>query len=270
MENSFTSLSIDPARIILLPWIEIDDQFEFVRALSENVFAAQEFAVKVIPSTDRTLFNELAVSGKLNLLSEENATQVFSYSYGYILSMDFPSQLKNRQKSQEDGHYIYLFMEPIEFEFADLPDEPKINEDFYFEVLIALYYARKRFKFTHWDIHAKQLMFNMTEEGSSRSYNIGGKFFVTIEDTKIQPKLIDYGKSALDETYSDDDWREPRFKKMWNKSDIYHLSLIFSHRENLSPKMRDFLEKIVLPMYRSSMYVQQRKVGRVASVFCCD
>ena len=178
MENSVTPLSIDPARIILFPWIEIDKRFEFIKVLSDNVFATLDFAVKVIPSTDRTLSNELAVSKKLNLLSEENTTQVFSYSYGYVLSMDFPSQLRNRQKSQEDGHYIYLFMEPIEFEFADLPDEPKINEDFYFEVLIALYYARKRFKFTHWDIHAKQLMFNKSEESVTRSYNIGGKFFV--------------------------------------------------------------------------------------------
>ena len=257
MENSVTSLSIDSSRVVLLPWIEIDKRFEFIKVLSDNVFSTLDFAVKVIPSTDRTLSNELAVSKKLNLLSEENTTQVFSYSYGYILSMDFPSQLGEDLESQEDGYYVYLFMQPIEFGFADLPDEPKVNEDFYFEVLIALYYARKRFKFTHWDIHAKQLMFNKREESATRSYNIGGKFFVTIEDTKIQPKLIDYGKSALDETYSDDDWREPRFKKMWNKSDIYHLSLIFSHRENLSPKLRDFLDKIVLPMYRSSMYATQ-------------
>ena len=191
MENSVTSLSIDPARIILLPWIEIDKRFEFIRALSNNVFATLDFAVKVIPSSDRTLSNELAVSKKLNLLSEENATQVFSYSYGYILSMDFPSQLGEDAESQEDRHYVYLFMQPIEFNFADLPDEPKVNEDFYFEVLIALYYARKRFKFTHWDIHAKQLMFNKSKEGATRSYSIGGKFFVTIEETKIQPKLID-------------------------------------------------------------------------------
>ena len=73
MENSVTSLSIDPSRIFLLPWIEIDKRFEFTKVLSDNVFATLDFAVKVIPSSDRTLSNELAVSKKLNLLSEENA-----------------------------------------------------------------------------------------------------------------------------------------------------------------------------------------------------
>jgi hypothetical protein len=82
---------------------------------------------------------------------------------------------------------------------------------------------------------------------------------VTIEDSNIEPKLIDYGKSVIDKEYTDTRWREPRFKKMWNKSDIYHLSLIFSHRQNLTTKFRDFLDVVVLPSYRASMYATKKE-----------
>ena len=52
---------------------------------------------------------------------------------------------------------------------------------------------------------------------------------------------------ALD--YTDTKWKDMRFKKMWNKSDIYH---IFSHREHLSERFRRFREQEVLPKYRAS------------------
>jgi hypothetical protein len=51
------------------------------------------------------------------------------------------------------GHYVYLFMTPFESSFSDLPDETQGNEDFFFEILTGLYYARKAFSFCHWDIH---------------------------------------------------------------------------------------------------------------------
>jgi hypothetical protein len=106
------------------------------------------------------------------------------------------------------------------------------------------------------NIHEQNLMFNVSKFKKSRAYKISD-FYVTVQDTVIEPKLIDYGKSVMDETYSDDKWREGRFKKMWNKSDVYHLSLIFSHRRNLSDKFRQFLERDVLPNYLSSMYARK-------------
>jgi hypothetical protein len=151
------------------------------------------------------------------------------------------------------GHYVYLFMIPFESDFSDLPDEPQANEDFFFEILIGLYYARKAFSFCHWDIHDGQLMFNTLAEEQLRCYKIGeddkgNVFYVSIR-SRIEPKLVDFGKSVIAETAGENS--DP---KLWNKSDIYHLALLFSHHENLSEAFRQFLEETVLPAYKSSMY----------------
>ena len=151
---------------------------------------------------------------------------------------------------------MLLFSDRIDATFDQLLDDPKHNEDCYFQLLIGLYYARKRLKFTHWDIHSKQIMFNRLPQAQDLNFPIGN-FFVSLENTAIEAKLIDYGKSAAHEDFSEEEWEEPRFKKMWSKSDIYHLSLIFSHRNHLNQKMHDFLHNIVLPQYRAAMYAQR-------------
>jgi hypothetical protein len=111
----------------------------------------------------------------------------------------------------------------IDQTFDKLPDEPKTKEDFYFEILIGIYFARKQLKFTHWDVRTGNLMFNELEEPITRVYSISNGFYVIIKDSAIQPKVIDYGKSAIEPTYTDEQWREARFRKMWNKSDLYHI-----------------------------------------------
>ncbi len=98
---------------------------------------------KVIPSTCPQLSNEIHVFDTLNTLS--NLTLIFGHAYGYVLSLDPPPEQDNSsQDDKEGGHYVYLFMQPFEHNFSDLPDEPKANEDFYFEILIGLYYDERR------------------------------------------------------------------------------------------------------------------------------
>jgi hypothetical protein len=107
-------------------------------------------------------------------------------------------------------------------------------------------------------------MFNTYDVEQTRCYRIGdddNAFYVTFSSC-IEPKLLDFGKSIIDETgVTTEDlkqgaWKEPRWAKLWNKSDIYHLALIFAQREHLSPQFRYFLEDCVLPTYKSSMYAK--------------
>jgi hypothetical protein len=98
-------------------------------------------------------------------------------------------------------------------------------------------------------------MFNTLVEEQLRCFQIGGDgedpnnfFYVSIR-SRIEPKLVDFGKSVIAETAGENS--DP---KLWNKSDIYHLALLFSHRENFSVAFRQFLEETVLPVYNSSMY----------------
>jgi hypothetical protein len=292
-----TPLSVNPSSILVMSWPEIEATFQprQVSAGATNVLLSEDYAIKVLHSTVPHLQNELYVMCKLNDMV--GRTLAFGHAYGTILSPDSPwdslqeddiestatdyaaggndeiSSLQptvsnqstvNSQHIPGGGHYVYLFMEPIESNFSDLPDDPQVNEDFFFEVLIGLYYARKAFSFCHWDIHPGQLMFNTSEEEKLRCYHIGDDnegnvFYVSIRSC-IQPKLVDFGKSVIDDTGittddltgNSDTWRSN--PKLWNKSDIYHLALLFSHRENLSMAFRSFLEETVLPMYRSSMY----------------
>ncbi len=281
-----TPLSVNPASIVVMSWPEIEATFRPLRSLAENVLLSEDYAIKVMHSTSPQLANELHIMNKLNDMTRQ--TVVFGHAYGTILSPDSPwnfeendvestatdygdgnddddDECTSNQHIAGGGHYVYLFIEPIESDFSDLPDEPKVNEDFFFEILVGLYYARKDFSFCHWDIHEGQLMFNTLAEEQLRCYKIGNDnennaFYVTIR-SRIQPKLIDFGKSVIDESgittedlmmQEGDDWKN--HPKLWNKSDIYHLALLFSHRENLSLEFRCFLEETVLPMYKSSMY----------------
>ena len=249
----FSPLSADPTGLRVMSWQSIEDTFDVIGPIGKRNYQTQDYAVKVIPSDSPSLANELKVSNALNSLL--NQTKAFVFTNGYILSPDLPPDYVelDLEKPENLGHFVHLFMENIDFNFGDLADEPKVNEDFYFEILIGLYYARKRFNFTHWDIHEGQLMFNELFEKTTRRYRIGD-FYVTIANSDIEPKLIDYGKSMIAPEYDDSQAQNPQYKKMWNKSDIYHLSRIFSQRQNLSPKFRDFLDRVVLPAYRSSMY----------------
>ena len=311
-KRKMTPLSVNPSSIVVMSWPEIEATFQPRKVpafAANNVLLSDDYAIKVLHSTDPHLQNELHVMGKLNDMV--GRTLVFGHAYGTIFSPDSPwsSSFSEQQQHGDDiestatdqgdmcddnnndetpsthlvvgsqhipggGHYVYLFMEPIQSNFSDLPDEPQVNEDFFFEVLIALCYARKAFSFCHWDIHPGQLMFNTLHEEQLRCYQIGDNsndqskssnaFYVSIR-SHIQPKLVDFGKSVVDETgitteelmqlhNSGDTTRWRSHPKLWNKSDIYHLALLFSHRENLSVEFRSFLEETVLPMYKSSMY----------------
>lgn len=276
---AFSPLSIDPALIKLMTWNEIQETF-FDKDEStqddSSVLLSEDHAVKIIQNHDPQLSNELSVSAKLNELSRENLTNVFNFTSGYILSTELPPHIQmkplsfyvSEQRNYVDipaHHYVYVFSQKILHAFETLPDEPKINEDFYFEILIGLYYARQKFKFSHWDIHTGNLMYNWKEKKASRTYKIGGQFFVTIRDTHIEPKLVDYGKSVADLAYTDDQWKEQKWRKFWNKSDIYHLSLIISHRVNLSERFRQFLERNILPKFRSSMYATKLEKDSAAN-----
>ena len=93
--------------------------------------------------SDHTLLNEAAVSKKLDILCE-NATQ---YSYGYIISMDFPPQLGKMQspKVTMKAHYVYLFMQPIEFDYAtQLERDSAANHKNIEELLWIYFHARPR------------------------------------------------------------------------------------------------------------------------------
>jgi hypothetical protein len=279
-----TPLSVDPSSIVVMSWPEIAATFRPLRSLADNVLLTEDYAVKVLHSTDPQLQNELRVMTKLNKIV--GPTLIFGHAYGTILSPDAPwgdfhnndvndnddvestatdyaddnqDETSSKQLTQTSnqqtfgGHYVYLFMTPFESDFSDLPDEPQANEDFFFEILIGLYYARKAFSFCHWDIHDGQLMFNTLAEEQLRCYKIGeddkgNVFYVSIR-SRIEPKLVDFGKSVIAETAGENS--DP---KLWNKSDIYHLALLFSHHENLSEAFRQFLEETVLPAYKSSMY----------------
>lgn len=268
-----------------MPWTEIrdtffnnnneDDDATQRESRSTVVLVAADHAVKIYQNHDPEHANELAVSNKLNELAAENLTHVFNFVSGYILSMDLPPYVQLKPLSvyvpSKRGymnilahHYVYVFSQPIQFAFEKLPDEPKLNEDFYFEILIGIYYARKRFKFCHSDIHEGNLMYNWTAKKATRSYRIGD-FFVTIHNTHVEPKLVDYGKSVADPSYEDVLWKEERFKKFWNKSDIYHLSLIISHRVNLTERFRKFLEGEVMPKFRSAMYATRLEKDSAAN-----
>lgn len=283
MEPFFTPASVNPSLIKIASFAQLNAEFDFEGDSSTPpeqqpppprrqkkktaVIKSDDYAVKIIQDADPDLANEISVGDKLNLLSQENLTHVFSFINGYVLSLDLPPGITELEPisihkpgfgyiNNPANHYVYLFMSKIDHDFSELPDEPKKNEDFFFEVLIGLFYARKKWKFCHYDLHEKNLMFNVTREPSSRSYLINGSY-VTIEDTTIEPKLIDFGKSVIDVEYTDERWKEARFKKQWNKSDIYHLALIFSHRDNLSDKFNRFLKDEILLKYTEAMYAKK-------------
>lgn len=255
----FTTLDVELSKLVLMNLDELKNNFgDFVPVKEQSVFVSEDYAVKISPLFSKQAKDLSNEARMLNLLNELGTrTQIFAHGYGFILSKEHPL-LSNA--STED-YYAYLFSEKIGAVFRELPDEPKINEDFYFEVLIGIYYARKAFNFTHYDIHEGNLMFNRLEKPTVRTYRIGETFFVTIRDSGIAPKLIDYGKSAADPSYSDERWNELRFnelrfKKFWNKSDIYHLSWIFLGRTNLSDRFREFLKRVT-DEYQNSQYARQ-------------
>ncbi len=280
-EELLTSPSRNPLDVKLMTWAEIQNTFdvivdddELTQVVARSVvLLSDDYAIKIMQDTDPDLSNELRVGHTLNKLSKENATQVFGFTTGYVLSFDLPPHLTlapislnvpgHGYVSSRAHHYVYVFLERIEHKFQDLPDDPKINEDFYFEMLIGLYYARLKYKFCHHDWHMGNLMFNVTETKHTRSYKIG-EFYVSIQQSDIEPKLIDFGKSVVDKTYSDDNWKDPKFKRFWDKSDILHLSAIFTGR-TLSDRFRQFLSEEVLPKYESSRYARKLEFDSAAN-----
>ena len=246
----FTPLTLDPTLLVVTTWQEVEEEFEPQLQIG-RVAPTNAYAIKTLLSGDPETANELSMAAKLNSL--QSLTQAFPNTHGFLLCTDAPPQMPAAPPGEA---HVLLFSDRIDATFDELPDDPKHNEDCYFQLLIGLYYARKRLKFTHWDIHNKQIMFTRLPQPQDTTFPIGS-FFVTLENTAIEAKLIDYGKSAACENFSEEEWEEPQFKKMWSKSDIYHLSLIFSHRNHLNQKMHDFLHNIVLPQYRAAMYAQR-------------
>ena len=205
-----------------------------------SVIASAAYTVKIMQNTDPDLENKLAVSNKLNVLSQENLTRVFSFTNGYVLSLDLPPHIQRLESislhapgigivEQPAAHYVYVFSEKVDNYFDALPDEPSVNENFFFEVLIALYYARKKWNLCHYDICEKNLMFNEWHKPSSRTYCID-TFYVTIANSRIEPKVVDYGRSEPSSAAG---------------SDVHHLAQIFGQRNHLTERFRRFLKEEV-------------------------
>jgi hypothetical protein len=117
----FTPLSIDTSPIIQMTYNQIENDFGFSKMLSKHVFAAEtDYAIKIIAKSDKHLSNEISVSNQLIALFKH--TQIFQYTYGYVLCTELPP---NVTPIDQDFGYIYLFSELIDQTFDKLPDEPK-------------------------------------------------------------------------------------------------------------------------------------------------
>jgi hypothetical protein len=81
-------LSVDPASVVVMSWPEIEATFQPLRSVAENVLLSEDYAIKVLHSTDPQLRNEMRVMAKLNDMTRQ--TLVFGHGYGSILSPDSP------------------------------------------------------------------------------------------------------------------------------------------------------------------------------------
>lgn len=238
-------LSTDPFDVSTNTWQEILTAFGFERKRAKNVYETRDgkYAVKIIPMSKKELSNEMSVSLQLNDILKQDSPQIFGYSYGYITSQELPPGIN---VASDNKGYVYLFSKPIRYTFdKDLPNDPKINEEFYFEILIGLYYIRKTIPFTHYDVHSGQLMFNYLDKHTLRKYKINNALVVSIR-SNFEPKLIDYDRAMIGPKYTDDNLILA--KKMWDKSDILHLSRIFIYR-NITKKFENFLQQNVIHTY---------------------
>jgi hypothetical protein len=277
----FTSPSKNPLHVKLMRWGEIESTFDVIvddEELTQSVarsvvLVSEDHAIKILQDSDPDLVNELRVGNALNKLSRENLTHVFGFTHGYVLSFDLPPHVSLARISLNvpgrgyvdvsAHHYVYMFLDLHSHSFADLPDDPKINEDYYFEMLIGIYYARMHCKFSHHDVHTGNLMFRVAGKKHTRTYKIAD-FYVSIQKSDVEPKLIDFGKSVVDSNYSDEKWKDPAFKRFWDKSDVLHLSVIFERR-NLSDRFRQFLSDEVFPKYASSRYATKLEFDSAAN-----
>ena len=154
---------------------------------------------------------------------------IFPVYWGYVLSV-VDSNVK-----------FFLGTSLVGSSFEDLPDEPEINEDFFFEILAALYVARKEIGFTHNDIHGDNIMFDRLEGDTERVYSIGDTRKMCFRNS-IQPRLIDYGKSAVLGRQPPNPKARPQETELFKKSDIGNLTALFLHRK-ASDSFKGFLEK---------------------------
>jgi hypothetical protein len=135
-----TPLSVDPSSIVVMSWPEIAVTFRPLRSLADNVFLTEDYAAKILHSSDPQLQNELRVMAELNKVV--GPTLIFGHAYGTILSPDAPwGDFHNEDEVDDDvestatdyadnndndetsskqspktsnhhfgGHYVYLFM----------------------------------------------------------------------------------------------------------------------------------------------------------------
>lgn len=221
-----------PSDLVVWPWEVIEDEYSPIQQVDKRVFrSAQSNVILKIVDAEKA-DNEIRVSNFLNNLATK--TTVFSHTYGHILSNSLPPTVKPFALT-----YCYIVMDNIDYAFKDLEDEPDKNEFFFWSILIGLYHARKEAPFNHHDIHTGNLMFNRLVTSESKTYIIENDFPVQFNNVTIEPKLVDYGKSVLVHDKKKD-WRN--YKRIWDSSDVYHLSRIFTER-TINSAFRKFLKE---------------------------
>ena len=257
----------DPSGVVVRTWSQIQSKYDVAdRSVATRgdphqlVLLSPQYAIKVFQNTAEDVYSELLVGDALNELMENTGHALFSKTAGYIISKELPPGMTLRPFSGSDEFgelfdlepdcYIYVFIERVAMPFKSLPDEPRVNENAFFELLLGIYYARRELCFVHYDIHEGNIMFDVSENATDHVYKLGGGKCLTIRSA-ITPKLIDFGKSVLDPEYAGQGTLE--YKRFWNKSDVDHLASLFQERSNNGVAFGGFLEE-VRRMYGDSRY----------------
>lgn len=237
----FTEGTTSPLSIKLMPWGEIFlryfDTSKPFRVINNTrkeygsaVLIASNYAIKVMRIDDPDVEGEIQVGYTLTSLLKDK-TPIFNATYGYILSTPElpPNVIPMKPTLSPTHHLVYVFLEQSDFSFDKLSDNPKTNQDFYFEVLIGLYFARQALKFSHRDIQTDNLMFQQLPAPTTRKYNLDRGLVIEIT-SDIVPKVIDFGQAVMDVDYQDgvDD---EEYKQFWDLSDVRELSLVFRNRK---------------------------------------
>jgi hypothetical protein len=223
------------------------------------VLGTDDYAVKIIANTDPGVAHELDVAAFIQRVAQIDHLQMFGTLHGTILCQTLPfatKLVKDRPDQADPSYYIYMFMTRVEHTFEELPNDPKINEDFYFQILIGLYHARRRGNFVHHDMHTGNLVYDTTEP-TKLAFKIEDDFFFEIKNCTVSPKLIDFGKAVYDPTYQGRGSQayNMEHKRFWDQSDIQHLSQIFINRSG-TPQFKALLR------YANDLYQQARYAVR--------
>jgi hypothetical protein len=78
----------------------------FQNAVKTRFAAETDYAIKIIAKSDKHLLNEISVCNQVIALFKH--TQIFQFTYGYILCTDLPP---NVLPFDQDFGYIYLVSE---------------------------------------------------------------------------------------------------------------------------------------------------------------